>query len=548
MRKRCVFIIALALGMLFVLSGFHTGLCATKPIELRWAVNFEVSTLDPNESKTDWDYMVHVNAYDTLVYPDVEKGSAPWLAESWKVSPDGLKYTFYLKKGIPFHDGKEVTAEDVRFSMDRILTVPCALAPHFTVCMKPGATKALDKYTVEFNLTKRDPSFMDSLLIFKILNKELILKNKGEGKYGEFGDYGAKYLATNDAGSGPFMVSEFKFGNILKMKRFEAYPFRKRRPGSIDLVSISIIPEVVTITAKLKKGELDMCTWSAGEQFLTKLKEDKNFFVDEFYIPTPWTVLMNCMKKPLDCVHVRKAIAHAYDHNQVINNVLSGGKQLQGPLPEAVRGGCTDIKTYAFDLEKAKAELARSKYYAEELKQTPIEIAAVYGSERFKNICLLLGSNMQKIGLNPQIKIVRIVDINQAAGKPETCYHLVLHVQGGRVINPPAILTYYTKESWGTAWLGAGNYYDNPKATEAFNKAKDSLDRAEQKKYYCEAQRLIAEDSPRIWSHETFRQLPRWRYVKGFEIPKWAALFYELRFENFYIDTEDPLFKKNHGW
>lgn len=548
MEKKFWFRIGFVLGILLLLSSFGTAQVVKKPIELRWAVNFEISTLDPNESKTDWDYMVHVNAYDTLIYPDSEKGYIPWIADSWKVSPEGLKYTFHLKKGIPFHDGKEITAEDVRFSMDRILTVPCALAPHFTLSLKPGTTKVLDKYTVEFNLFKRDPSFLDSLLIFKILNKELVLKNKAEGSYGEFGDYGVKFLATHDAGSGPFAVDEFKFGNFLRMKRFEAYPFRKRRPGSIDLVNILIIPEVVTISAKLKMGELDMCTWSVGDQFLTKLKEDKNFVIEEYFIPTPWTVLMNCKKKPLDDIHVRKAIAQAYDYEQVTTKILSGGKLMKGPLPEAIRGDCTDIKAYPFDLEKAKAKLAKSKYSAAELKQTPIEIAAVYGSERFQNICLLLATNMQKIGLNAQIKSVRIVDINQAAAKPETCYHLVLHVQGGRVINPPAILVYYTKEGWGTAWLGAGNYYDNPKATDAFNKAKDSLDANEQRKYYCEAQRLISEDCPRIWSHETFRQIPCWRYVKGFEVPKWGALFYELRFENFYMDTEDPLFKKNHGW
>jgi len=89
-------------------------------------------------------------------------------------------------------------------------------------------------------------------------------------------------------------------------------------------------------------------------------------------------------------------------------------------------------------------------------------------------------------------------------------------------------------------------YYQNPKVTEAITMGNTSLDLEEQNKYYCQAQKLIAEDSPAIFSHTDFRLFPFWRYVKGYKFPV-GAEFFHLRFNRFTMDTGDPLFKKNHG-
>jgi peptide/nickel transport system substrate-binding protein len=546
MKKYFYFLVTLFAVVLFALTNIGILHAQKKPIELRWGVEWDVATLDPIQQQTNWDFMLAVNLYDTLIYPDLEKGHIPWIAESWKISPDGMKYTFRLKKGIPFHDGTEITAEDVSFSMWRMLKLEGPAASNFT-SLKPEGIKVPDKYTVEFNLTKKDPSFMAALFTFKIMSKGMILKNKEEGKYGELGDLGVKYLQTHDAGSGPFAVVEKKPGNYVRLRRFENYPFFQRKPGSIDLVTVYIIPEMVTIGAKLRKGELDMCTWGLPYQVQNKLKESKSFVVEEIYPPVPWYVFMNNKKKPLDCPYVRKAIAYAYDFETVTTKILPGGKRLQGPVPEVLREGCAGIKTYPFDLEKAKVMLNKSKYSLEELKQFNLDIAAVAGSERFKNTALLLSTNLKKIGLNAQVKTIRIVDINQAAAKPETAYPLVIYMQAARVPHPYFYLVYYTPEGSGIGWAPGGIYYENAKVTEAISMAKNSLDPTEQKRYYCQAQKQIAEDCPIIFSHEEFRLVPFWRYVKGFRYPV-ACMFFELRFESYTMDTEDPLFKENHGW
>ena len=546
MKKRIFLGVALSWVMLFVIGVSNPVQAQKKPIEARWAVEMVIADIDPANQRHNWEYLTAVNLYDTLIFPDAEKGYIPWIAESWKVSPDGKTYTFQLKKGIPFHDGTEITAEDVAFSMDRILQLGSKVATYFK-SLQPKTTKVLDKYTVQFNLTKKDPSFMQALFLFKIVNKQLVLKNKAEGNFGEFGDYGVKFLLNHDAGSGPYMAVENKLGDHVTMKRFNEYPFVQWKPNSIDVITVYMIPEMVTIAMKLKKGEVDMAAWSLDNKIQRELQSNPNFKIEEDTLPAPWQLVLNNKKKPLDDIYVRKAIAYAFDRHTVMDLILAGGKPTAGPLPPELQGGCTDIATYPFDLEKAKEMLAKSKYSAEELKSFNMEIAAAAGSERFQKVALLTSSNLKKIGLNAQVKVVRYVDICQYQAKPETAYHMVVFYHPALVPHPYQYLIFYTPEGAGTAWPPGGIYYENPQVTEWINKGNNASDLKEQRRYYCEAQKQIALDSPVVWSHTELRLMPKWRYVKGWQYPV-GSMFFELRHDRYTMDTDDPMFRKNHGW
>ena len=118
-----------------------------------------------------------VNLYDTLVYPTPDGGVKPNVAKRWETSEDGLTWTFYLRKGVKFHDGTELTARDVAFTMDRLVEIGGGYGYMFSGKVK--SSEALDDYTVQFKLTE---------------------------PYGEKGDYGKEWLLTNDAGSDPYMV------------------------------------------------------------------------------------------------------------------------------------------------------------------------------------------------------------------------------------------------------------------------------------------------------------------------------------------------------
>jgi len=553
--KKPVFLLMSVFLVMGILMAMSPGVCsggAGDQIELRiaWMMHMwmmHIPSLDPRNQTNNWEYVVATNVYDPLVFPDPSPGNLckPWIAESWKVSDDAKSYTFRLRKGVKFHDGSEVTAEDVAFSMDRQQTLGGPISSYFKA-VKPGTTKVIDKYTVQFNLEKPDPSFMASLFVFKILNKDQIVKNKGPGKYGEFGDYGVKWIDSHDAGSGPYKVVKRIHGDRLVLEKFRDYSLREWKPTSIDRVTIYVVPEIVTIATKMRKGEIDLADWTLLPKTMKELEELEGINVYYDAIDTPWFLILNNKRPPLDDVHVRKAMAHAFDYETVIKDILVGGVRSKGPVPNNVAGHNDDLMTYTRDIEKAKGLIKKSKYSREELSKFELELAAVAGSERFLNIGLLAATNFKEIGLNVKVKQVRWADICQHQVKPETAFHIVIFYQSGKIPNPQQFLVFYTPEGWGTAYPPGGIYYENQEVTEFIKKAKAASSVKDQFKYYGKAQELIVEDCPSIFMHNDLLAQPIWRYVKGYKMPA-GAFYYQLRFDNFWMDTSDKFYKRNHG-
>src|SRR3989441_9123986 len=118
-------------------------------------------TMDPHAAFDVGRVAVRLNLYDGLYrWLDNPPVLHPWLAESHTVSPDGLTYTFKLRRGAKFHDGAEVTAEDVRYSIERILALKKGAASLLSTMVGPGSTKAVDKSTVQVTVTKPTAIFM----------------------------------------------------------------------------------------------------------------------------------------------------------------------------------------------------------------------------------------------------------------------------------------------------------------------------------------------------------------------------------------------------
>ncbi len=167
--------------------------------------------LDPAIVNTGSSLIAAVNLYDTLVFPSAEEASgvAGRAAQDWEISDDGMKYTFHLKQGIRFHNGEEMKASDVAYSMDRLLTIGEGYAYIFSNYLEPGSTVAVDDYTVEFHLKQAYGPFLNALIrLFIVSEKEVREHTEASGNYGENGDYGRGYLLTHDAGSGAYKAVE----------------------------------------------------------------------------------------------------------------------------------------------------------------------------------------------------------------------------------------------------------------------------------------------------------------------------------------------------
>src|SRR4029453_19342939 len=161
-------------------------------------------TMDPHAAFDVGRVAVRLNLYDGLYrWLDNPPVLTPWLAESHTVSADGLTYTFKLRRGAKFHDGTEITAEDVRWSAERILALKKGAASLLATMIAPGSIKALDRHTVQFTLSKPASIFLSVVPEVHVVNSALVKKNEKDG------DGGAAWLTSNDAGSGSYILSGY---------------------------------------------------------------------------------------------------------------------------------------------------------------------------------------------------------------------------------------------------------------------------------------------------------------------------------------------------
>ena len=145
----------LAVATLLIASLAAAGAPAAAQTRFVFANESNYDTMDPHAAFDVGRVAVRLNLYDGLYrWLDNPPVLNPWLAESHTISPDGLTYTFKLRRGAKFHDGAEITADDVVYSMERILALKKGAASLLATMVAPGAAKAVDKYTVQFTLTK----------------------------------------------------------------------------------------------------------------------------------------------------------------------------------------------------------------------------------------------------------------------------------------------------------------------------------------------------------------------------------------------------------
>src|SRR5436190_18473182 len=164
----------------------------------------DYDTVDPHAAFDVGRVAVRLNIYDGLMR--WQKNPAvlePWVAESHTISADGLTYTFKMRKGVKFHDGSEVKASDVVYSLERILALGKGAASLFKSMIASGSAKAVDDHTVEFKLTKPSAIFLSIVPEIHIVNAALVKKNEVNN------DWGGAWLSKNSAGSGAYKIKQF---------------------------------------------------------------------------------------------------------------------------------------------------------------------------------------------------------------------------------------------------------------------------------------------------------------------------------------------------
>jgi peptide/nickel transport system substrate-binding protein len=325
----------------------------------RISLTWDTSSLDPAFAYGSWagDLMMRMT-YDTLV----RMRGQPWqpemlLAEKYEVNDDYTIWTFHLRKDAVFHDGTPVTAADIQWSWERIFNLGSSLISYWGDSADADSVVVVDDQTVQFKLKAPFADFLATMPWFYIINSKLAKSHAEAGDFGDEKDYAQAWLATNEAGSGPYFVESFEPNNQHTFAAVKDYWFGWRNSSHMDKIIIKIMPSSSTQKLSLVKGDLEWAGDLEPEDFLS-LKDQSgittNLRGNGYYI-----LQMNNQKGATADPNVRKAIAYAFDYDSMLETVIA--EKATGLFaPEVV--GYIPLDMPVYDLEKAKEYLAKSSY------------------------------------------------------------------------------------------------------------------------------------------------------------------------------------------
>ena len=284
--------------------------------------------------------------YDTLTTYDEKLQPQPMLAESWDVSDDFRRVKLNLRKGVQFHNGRELTSEDVLWNLQRVKDPKTGVAQLANQSNWFSTVEAPDKYTVVLTSDQPRLAVFDFFEYFNIIGKDAL---------------DATDPTQRLVGTGPFALTEYTQGDHLTFSKNKSY-WQSGKPY-LDAVRIQVIPDAQTALVALEAGSIDLVGAPAPRDAV-RLGQDTKFKVTRSQISGQYHILVaNCVLPPTDNKVVRQALNYAADRGRFVDNVLlkTTGEPRDLPWPpHAPAYEPEKNNRYAFDLDKAKSLLAEA--------------------------------------------------------------------------------------------------------------------------------------------------------------------------------------------
>ena len=296
-------------------------------------------SLDPHKAVAAGTKEVMFNVFEGLMKPTSTGDLIPAVAEDYTVSDDRMTYTFTLREGVKFHNGETVTAEDVKYSIDRCADTSEGdpLVEAFSVIQ---AVEILDERTVAITISEPSNEFI-SYMTTAILPA----------------DYDQQDTAP--VGTGPFKFVSRTAQDSIVLEKFDEY---WGTPAYLDKVTYKIIENADSIMMSLQSGAIDMFAHLTSTQ-VAQLGDD--FYVEEGTMNLVQALYLNNAEKPFDDVRVRQALCYAVDKQEIIDLAFDGyGSPIGSSMYPAFGKYFDDSLTnyYTKDVDRAKSLLAEAGY------------------------------------------------------------------------------------------------------------------------------------------------------------------------------------------
>ncbi len=352
-------------ALLFMLLPLAAPQAKTPPDQLVIGMNMNnLLTLDPAAMTGNEVVGIVVNLYDGLVEldPAAPTHVMPALADSWDINPDGNLLTFHLREGVRFHSGNSLTADDVVWSLHRVLQLNMAQASvwksyGFSRNNVAQQIRAPDPRTVEIALPKpNDPKLV--LYSLAALGSGSVLDRKTVLAHERDGDWGNHWLTTNEAGSGPFTLDVWQAKDVMRMSRFSGY---WRGDSVMSRVIFRHLQESQTLRLMIAKGDLDIAS-NMSVPDIQALRANPDIRVDAVTRGTLYYVAMDVKQTYFANPKVREAVRYLIDYDGINKAIMPGyGVLHQRPIQSGMPATLPD-PGYRLDIARGKRLLAEAGY------------------------------------------------------------------------------------------------------------------------------------------------------------------------------------------
>jgi len=444
-------------------------------------VGFEANpaSLDPRLATDGASSRVNELVHAYLLRLDEKADLALDLAESYE-TPDPLTYVFHLKRGVRFHDGTELTAEDVKYTFDSIRD-PAFKSPLARAYEKLARVEAVDRHTVKFVLTEPFASFLIQLVV------GIVPRAAAEKQGADF--------AAHPVGAGPFRLAEWSPDQRLVLAAHEDYYGGRAR---LDRLIYEIIPDNTTRALALLKGSVDFLQNGIDPQMLDKLRAQEHLKMLEAPGVNYSYLGFNLTDPALGKPAVRRAVAHAIDRRAIITNLLKGlGSLATGPLAPSNWAYEGNVEVYPYDPDRARALLDQAGYPDPDGPGGLPRLTLVYKTSQNdlrKRIGESLQYYLEQVGVKLEMRTLEWGTFYDDIKRGNFQIFTLTWVG----ITDPDIFRYlFHSQAVPPAGANRGRYI-NPEIDALIERGGVTADRAERRRIYSQIQKILARDLPYV--------------------------------------------------
>jgi peptide/nickel transport system substrate-binding protein len=459
---------------------------------LTFATSIDVPSLEPHLEAADAWHRRKALVYENLTWVDNEVVVKPQLAESWEIK-DGVIYTFKLRRGVQFHNGKEMDAEDVKYSLERQLDEKVGSAGRGDLLMI-DRVEVVDRYTVRITLKQPTGPFLVALG-----GRYNAVIPKGSAPAGDV-------LRRTAIGTGPFMVEEFVPAQRLVLKKNPSY-WDKGKPY-LEKVIIQVMPDEQTALAGLRAGTIDVIAIEDAKNFLL-VKDDPKLATTRSPAIKIDTLELPGDVPPVNNQKVRQAILLALDKPAIMQAGIMGLGQVIGGMPPAMKYWSLPVDqlpNQKRDVAKAKQLLAEAGFPT----GFELKLRTIVGYATMAANAPVIAANLRDVGISVRAETIDLgIWAEEWRGRRQS---VTLNAWGG-FMDPD--LLYY--RHFHTQPKGMDfRRWNNAKADELLDRGRSTVDPAARKAAYDDLQKMMAEDPICIPLYSADLLNVMQKYVKGY--------------------------------